>query len=121
MKIVLDGVVKSRAARKNAAGEMRYYLEVEEPGQYPSQFQIMAKDATILGPIDGFARVGARVIVTGYLNGKAEDVESAKHPGKKFRAYRTWITLSTIVPAVGGASAASSAGDDEEVAEDIPF
>lgn len=118
MKITFTGIVKSRLARKNSAGEMRYYLEIEEPGQYPSLFQVMAKDANAIGPADGFAKVGASVIVTGYLNGVAEDVDSKKEPGKKFRTYRTWISLSTIAPAGSVAGAPEAAVEDLDA---MPF
>lgn len=118
MKITFTGIVKSRVARKNNAGEMRYYLEIEEPGQYPSRFQVLAKDAALVGPSDGFAKVGASVIITGYLNGVAEDVDSKKEPGKKFRTYRTWISLATIAPA-GSVSGPVEAPVED--LEEMPF
>lgn len=118
MKIQFTGIVKSRSARKNAQGENRYYMEVEEPGQYPNQFQLSSKDASVFGPTDSFAKIGASVTVTGYLNSRGEDVPSTKNPGKTVHVYRMWINLSSIVSA-GGAAPADA--DDGSSDEEMPF
>lgn len=120
-KISLVGKVLERNKRKGKDGVDRFTIVIEEPGQYPNEFAFMVKDATALGPSDGFAKIGSKVQVTGYLNGKSEILQRKDGKGQ-WKNYRMWLWLSTIqayAQQPEPAQQEDSAGD--EYPDDVPF
>jgi len=123
MKFTLYGKVVARTSRKvkktDGSSYDLYNIVIEEPGQYPSRFQLGSKDASMFGQKDGPCGIGKMVTATGFVNGKAKECKTSE--GHKFTTYPVWFTLSSLVPA----EAASSAPDDslagDSVADDIPF
>lgn len=67
MKVSLTGKVLERNKRKGKDDVDRFTIVVEEPGQYPNEFAFIVKDPTVLGPSDGFAKIGSMVQVTGFV------------------------------------------------------
>ena len=119
-KVSFSGKVLERNKRKGKDNVERYTIVVEEPGQYPNEFAFLVKDATSLGPADGFARIGAMVQVTGYLNGKCEVLQRKDGSGT-WKNYRMWLRLATIQPYAETQEQTTQDQAVEETYEDIPF
>ncbi len=119
MKIQLYGKVIARTQRKTDKGVL-YSIDIEEPGVYPSRFQLSSRDASLFGQSDGPFAVGKFVTATAFLNGAVKQVPGKN--GKPFNAYRTWFNLAKLEPAesASGAAAATPQSDDQ-VNEDLPF
>lgn len=121
MRVMIRGKVISRTHHKAADGSERYNIVIEEPGQYPSRFQLTSKLASAFGPPDGFAAVGKTVTATAFCNGAEQDAKDKA--GKPFKAYRVWFTLIDL--ADGSDSAAPAAAPAKEPADnpddDIPY
>lgn len=119
MKIQLYGKVISRSQRKMQDGSIKYLAVIEEPGIYPSRFQLESKDASIFGQKDGPFGVGKFVTATAFANGREKEVEGKNG---KFITYRVWFTLTKLEPAEStSAAAAETPRNDDQVNEDLPF
>ncbi len=130
MKCEITGKVVNRTHRATPKGELGS-LEIEEPGLFPSVFQVSSRDVTLFGKPDGPFAVGRIVRVTAFANGRMREVVGKD--GKKFKAYSVWFTASRIEPVAaavnnGGIgspaptisdSAAQSAVSQDP--EDLPF
>lgn len=116
MRVMIRGKVISRTMYKAADGSERYNIVIEEPGQYPSRFQLTSKLASAFGPSDGFAAVGRTVTATAFCNGAEQDATNKS--GKPFKAYRVWFTLIDLAD---GSDAPAAASKEPEPADDIPF
>ena len=75
MKIQLTGKVIERTSRKMQDGTMRYYIVIEEPGNFPAPFQFSAKSPDLFGPSNGFAAVGNIVTASGFANGRCDELQ----------------------------------------------
>ena len=121
MKVSLTGKVLERNKRKGKDGVDRFTIIVEEPGQYPNEFAFMVKDPAALGPSNGFAKIGAMVQVTGYLNGKSEVLQRKDGKGQ-WKNYRMWLRLSTIqAHAQQSEPVQQEDPGEDEYPEDVPF
>ena len=121
MKVSMTGVVKERTKRVGKDGVTRYTVVVEEQSAYPSPFAFSTKDPVPLGPPDGFAKVGATVHVTGYLNGKVEELDRRDGTGK-WKKYSMWLSLASIGVCERSMSQASDFAPNESVEDDeMPF
>ncbi len=119
MKIQLYGKVISRAQRKMQDGSIKYYIVIEEPGIYPSRFQLESKDVSMFGQKDGPTGIGKMVTATAFANGREREVEGKNG---KFTAYRVWFTLTKLEPAESTSSpAAATPQSDDQVNEDLLF
>lgn len=121
MKIQLTGKVLERTSRKMQDGSMRYYIVIEEPGNYPAPFQFSAKSSDLFGPSNGFAAVGNIVTASGFANGRCDELPRKDGNGT-WKKYSVYLTLSTLQPYASAAPAAQqtpAAASDE--LEDIPF
>lgn len=122
MQFRLYGKVISRSVRKvkKSNGETYdlYQMVIEEPGQYPSRFQVGSKLASLFGPADGIFGVGKFVTATGFINGTERQAKRAD--GSSFTAYSTYLTLKTLDSAAP-AQESQTSGDGEEYSDDIPF
>lgn len=121
MKCEICGRVVSRTRRTTPKGEL-YSLEIEEPGLYPSVFQVSSRDVTLFGKSDGPFAVGALVRVTAFANSKVRQAIDSN--GKAFRAFSVWFTASRIerIEAVENSGADPSTPKPvEPEPEDIPF
>lgn len=119
MKVQIYGKITKRSQRTTDKGAV-YYIEIDEPGQYPSVFQLGSKDVTIFGKPDGPFAVGKMVTATAFCNGKASDVTGKD--GRPFRAYRVWFNLTKLESAEAPAMHEPSAPDVQSAEpEDIPF
>jgi len=116
MKIKLYGKVLARSHHSSDRGES-YSIVIEEPGIYPSQFQLTSRDASLFGQPDGPFGVGKMVVATAFANGREREVESKKKPGEKFKAYSVWFTLTKLEPA----ESPEAANTEDKVDESLPF
>ena len=77
MQFRLYGKVVNRSVRKVTRRDGTrydlYQIVIEEPGKYPSRFQVSSKDASMFGSPDGMFGVGKFVIATGFQNGSERD------------------------------------------------
>lgn len=126
MKIEVYGKITKRSARtvKPQQGEdyQLYQIEIEEPGMFPSVFQLSSRDASLFGQKDGPLGVGNMVKITGFGNGRKRPATTRE--GKKFDAYSTWFTIHTITPLgkdTSAIEAARASAEAEQMADDIPF
>ena len=115
MKIQLYGKVLARSHHASDRGES-YSIVIEEPGIYPSQFQLTSKDASLFGQPDGPFGVGKMVTATAFANGREREVDSKKEPGKKLKVYSVWFTLTKLEPAE---TPATAPGESDPA--DMPF
>lgn len=119
-KVSFTGKVLERNKRKGKDGVERFTIVVEEPGQYPNEFAFMVKDPAALGPSDGFAKVGAMVQVTGYLNGKSEMLQRKEGKGQ-WKNYRMWLRLATIQADSKQAEPVQHDDIGDEYPDEVPF
>lgn len=121
MKIQLTGKVLERTSRKLQDGSTRYYIVIEEPGNYPSPFQFSAKTPDLFGPSNGFAAVGNIVTASGFANGRCDEFQRKDGNGT-WKKYSVYLSLLTLQPYASAAPAApqESVADSKEP-EDIPF
>lgn len=121
MQFRLYGKVIARTVRhvKRTDGSSfdRYSMVIEEPGQYPSRFQVQSKDPSIFGQNDGPFGIGKFVTATGFVNGQERDAK--RQDGTPFKSYNVWLTLKTLEPS-GSAEPPTPAASDV-VDEDIPL
>ena len=121
MKIQLTGKVLERTSRKMQDGTMRYYIIIEEPGNYPSPFQFSTKSPDLFGPSNGFAAVGNIVTASGFANGRCDELPRKDGSGT-WKKYSVYLTLSTLQPYASAAPAAQqTAPAASNEPEDIPF
>lgn len=127
MRCEITGKVLSRTRRATTKGEL-YSLEIEEPGLFPSVFQVSSRDVTLFGKSDGPFAVGRLVRVTAFANGRMR--EGVGKDGKPFKAYSVWFTASRVEPvaaAVNNGGIGSPAptvpppAPIEQDPEDLPF
>lgn len=120
MKVQFVGKVVARSRHRGKDGQDRYTIVVEEPGQYPSPFAFTIKDPAPLGDANGFAAVGKTVQVSGYLNGKCEELNKKDGSGK-WKKYSMWLTLSSI-KAHGQSKGSQQASEPaDEYPDDVPW
>jgi len=117
-KIVSRRVAKLTNRKTNQPYDL-YSVVIEEPGIYPSLFQVSTKSPSMLGPKDGMFAVGRWCTVRGFVNGRER--EATSRDGKRFKAYSTTMTLSSIETAEPPAVDPASGESTEGVADDIPF
>ena len=122
MQFRLYGKVVNRSARKiqktDGTTYDLYNMVIEEPGQFPSRFQVSSKDPSLFGPADGPFGIGKFVTATGFINGRERD--AMRKDGTPFKSYTTWLTLKSLessAPAV----APDAAPANDAIADDIPF
>jgi len=120
MKVSMNGVVRERTKRIGKDGVTRYTIVVEEQGAYPSPFAFTTKDPEPLGPQDGFAKVGATVHVTGYLNGKVDELDRKDGSGK-WKKYSMWLSLASIGACERASSAAADFPGEDREDDEMPF
>lgn len=121
MKVQLTGKVLERTSRKMQDGSTRYYIVIEEPGNFPAPFQFSAKQPDIFGPPNGFAAVGNIVTATGYANGRCDQLPRKDGTGT-WRKYSVYLTLATLQPyASAQPQQPAAAAPAPEELEDIPF
>lgn len=118
MKVTITGTVVSRSYRSTPKGEI-YSVVIEEPGQFPSRFQLSTRLASMLGSKDGPFGVGKTVTASAFVNGREEDAK--RRDGSSFKAYRVWFNLAEITSASAEAVASAPAPAADGVADDIPF
>lgn len=119
MKVQIYGKVISRTQRTTDTGTV-YSIVIEEPGLYPSRYQLGAKDPHIFGQPDGPTGIGKMVTATAFGNGREKEVVSKD--GKKFMSYRVWFNLTALEPAEASTpSAADAPRSEDAVSEDLPF
>jgi len=120
MQFRLYGKVCSRSAHKvkkqDGTSYDLYTMVIEEPGQFPSNFQVSSKDASMFGQKDGPFGVGKFVTATGFINGN--EGEAKRKDGTPFKTYRTWLTVKQLE---SSAPADQQPSAHEEEIEDIPF
>lgn len=122
MQFRLYGKIISRSVRhvatKTPAYDL-YQVAIEEPGLYPSHFQVSTKDPSLFGPSDGPFAVGNFCTVTGFINGSRREVQRKDGSGK-FMSYSTYLTAKSVETA---AETAAPAPDNSQVNDDsdIPF
>lgn len=120
MKISLTGKVVARSRHRGKDGQDRYTIVVEEPGQYPSPFAFTTKDPAPLGDANGFAAVGKTVQVSGYLNGRCEELDKKDGSGK-WKKYSMWLTLSSIKSNVKPDNSRQASAPGDEYPDDVPW
>lgn len=122
MKFNLYGKVCSRSVRKVTKRDGTkydlYQMVIEEPGQYPSRFQVSSKDASMFGQPEGPFGVGKFVTATGFQNGSERDAK--RKDGTPFKSYPVWFTVKTLESAAPVA-ASDPAPAADEISDDIPF
>lgn len=122
MKFKLFGKVVSRTIhrvmKKDGTAYDLYQMVIDEPGVYPSRFQIATKDPGLMGDKDGPFGIGKDVIAEGFVNGTARQL--SKSDGGTFTKYETWLTVKTLTSAADGAASAPSPAENAET-EDYPF
>ena len=124
MQFRLYGKVVNRSVRKVKKADGTTYdlynMVIEEPGAYPSRFQVSSKVASLFGAADGPLGIGKFVPATGFINGAERDAK--RRDGTPFKSYAVWFTVKTIESAApAAATAADPAAAADEISDDIPF
>ena len=118
-KVQIYGKIIARTHHATDRGEL-YSIVLEEPGVYPSRFQLSSKDASLFGQPDGPLGVGKMATATAFANSREREVPSKKDPAKKVKVYSVWFTLTALETA-GDAPAPAEASGEDTVNEDLPF
>ena len=102
-----------------------YHLELTTESKYPQVYDFWTQDVQVVGPEDGFAKVGAVVSVIAYCNGRklTEYVDRSTGATKpyKYPRYTNSLRLASVAAAQVGETPATHAIPAESDGSDIPF